>query len=347
MKATRLTAALLFGSLVAVGTLSPKPAQADAQHPLIAIAMKTQMQRRWAFDLAAMKREAKKEGARVIVQWANDDPSLQASQVENLLSQSPDALILVPVDSQAAGTIVRSAHGQGIPVVSYDIGVTTAKLDYLVVRNNSLVGKLQADDALKFAPHGTFALVKGDPGNDVAKAIAKEYDKLLVNNKNAKVVFNQFVRNWDPKTALSDAENVLSAQSDKINGFVVSNDGMALGISQALKERNLAGKVYLSGLDGDPANLKLIAQGVQTMTVWTDLNDEGSSAMKAAVALARKKKPAIKTTMVNLGAGPVPTHLANVIAVTKANLCHFITTDAPKGWVTVAEVYGKGHSSCQ
>jgi len=347
MNASKMMARWIVGPVVAAAALTAAPiVYADAKNPVIAVAMKTQVQRRWGFDMAAMEREAKKQGAKLLVQWANDDPSLQASQVENLLSQKPDVLILVPVDSQAAGRIVKSAHDQDVPVVGYDIGVATAKLDYFVMRNNSLVGEVQAKGALKMAPKGTFALIKGDPGNDVAQAISKQYDALLVNNKDVKIVFNQFVRGWDPKAALSNAENVLSAQADKIQGFVTSNDGMALGVAQAIKARNLSGKVYLSGLDADPANLQLIAQGIQTLSVWTDLEEHGSSAVKAAVALAKKQKPAIETTMVDLGAGPVPTHFVNVVAVTKDNLCSFVTKDAPKGWVSADEVFGVGKSPC-
>ena len=318
-----------------------------AKSVTIAVAMKTQVQRRWAFDIAAMKQEAAKLGVRLIIQWANDNPSLQASQVENLLSQQPDALILVAVDSQAAGRIVDSAHSQDVPVVVYDIGVSTAKVDYLVVRDSARVGVLQAEGALAQAPHGTFALLKGDPGNDVAQAIAKQYESLLVKNKNVKIVFDQFIRAWDPRAALADAENVLSAQNDKVNGFVTANDGMALGVSQALKARNLAGKVYLSGLDADVGNLQLVAQGVQTMTVWTDLADEAKSAVIAAVALANKQKPGISTTSINLGAGPVPVHLVNVTSITKGNLCDFIMKGAPKGWATADQVFGAGASPCK
>jgi D-xylose transport system substrate-binding protein len=344
-------AALVAGNACAV---DKKPVAAAEKKTVVAVAMKTQVQRRWAFDLAAMEREAKKQGVTLIVQWANDDPQLQASQVENLLSQKPDALIIVPVDSQAAGRIVKSAHDQGVPVIGYDVGISTEKLDYFVMRNNRRVGELQAEGALKMAPKGTFALVKGDAGNDVAQAIAKEYDERILKNKQVKVVFNQFIRGWDPKTALANAENVLSAQGDKVDGFITANDGMAFGIAQALKARGLAGKVYLSGLDADAANLQLIAQGVQTMSVWTDLDEAGSSAVKAAVALARKQKPSIETTEVDLGAGKVPTHLVNVIAVTKDSLCRFIylvkdlkPKDAPKGWVTADDLFGAGKSPCR
>jgi D-xylose transport system substrate-binding protein len=344
-------AVLLRGAALAALALGAAfvaaPTVAHAKTYTIAVAMKTQVQRRWAFDAAAMKREAERLGVKLIFQWANDNPATQASQVENLLSQSPDALILVPVDTEAAGRIVKSAHQQNVPVVGYDIGVSTAKLDFFVMRNNPMVGQLQAEGALKFAPHGTFALIKGDPGNDVAQAIAKEYERLLVGDKDIKVVFNQFIRGWDPRAALANAENVLSAQNDKVDAFVVSNDGMATGVAQAIKSRNLAGKVYLSGLDADPANLQLVAQGVQSMSVWTDLNEQGTSAVAAAAALAAGKRPDIESAMVDLGAGPVQTHFVKVTAISRDNLCAFVTHDAPAGWVTVKDVFPDNPDACK
>jgi len=340
------TAALMLGLMTATlgyGT----SAVADAKNPVIAVSMKTQVQRRWAFDVRAMELEAQRQGAQLIVQWANDDPALQASQVENLLSQNPDALIMVAVDSQAGGRIVRSAREQGVPVIGYDIGISTVKLDYFVMRNNAQVGQLHADAALAFAPNGTFAVFKGDPANDVAQAIGRAYEAPLINNPNVKIVFNQFIRGWDPTAAMSNAENVLSAQSDRVDGFVVSNDGMAQGVAQAIKARDLDGKVLLTGMDADVANLRLIAQGVQTMSVWTDLEAEGSAAVKAAVALARKQPFPIETADFDLGAGPVPTHQVRVIPVTKASLCDFVTREAPRGWTTPEEVFEAGAAACQ
>ena len=334
-------------SFAIAAAFAAAPMAAHAKTYTIAVAMKTQVQRRWAFDAAAMKREAEKLGVKLIFQWANDNPATQASQVENLLSQNPDALILVPVDSEAAGRIVESAHQQNVPVVGYDIGVTTAKLDFFVMRNNPMVGELQANGALAMSPNGVFALIKGDPGNDVAQAIAKSYERILGGNKSIKIVFNQFIRGWDPRAALSNAENILSAQNDHVDAFVVSNDGMATGVAQAIKSRNLAGKVYLSGLDADPANLQLIAQGVQSMSVWTDLNEQGTTAVAAAAALAAGKKPDIESSMVDLGAGPVQTHFVKVTAVNKENLCNFVTHDAPAGWVTVKEVFPENPDACK
>ena len=331
-------AAMAGAAIAAFTAMGPAPSYAQSDDIKIAVAMKTQVQRRWAFDRKAMEEEAERQGVELIFQYANDNPTLQASQVENLLSQQPDVLILVPVDSAAAGSIVRSAQEAGVPVVGYDIGVSTAKLDYFVMRNNGLVGELQAQAAMQFAPEGNFALIKGDPGNDVAQSIAASYDRILPYADGVEIVFDQFVNGWSPQTALSNAENILSANDDNVKAFVTANDGMASGVAQAIIARNLAGKVFLSGLDAESANLRLIADGVQTMTVWTDLTDHGIAAVKAAVSIAKGEEPTF-SEMVDLGAGEVPTHLVIVEEINSDNLCDFVVSGAPDGWTSVDEVF--------
>jgi D-xylose transport system substrate-binding protein len=307
----------------------------------ICVAMKTQLQRRWTFDYKAMAAEAKRLGDKTIVQWANDDPAKQASQVESLLSQGCDAMIIVPVDDKAAATLVAKAKAQNVPVVSYDILIQSKDLAYFVERNNGLVGRLQALAALRFTHgKGNYAVIKGDAANSVARDISDNVAKTL-KGKPIKIVYNQFTKNWDPKTALSVAEDVLSRYNDDIGAFVTSNDGMATGVVQALKGRNIAGKVFVSGLDADPANLQLIAQGAQTMSVWTPIDQQGKLAAAAAHSLANGTKPAAQAKVQG-----IPTAFVKVVEVNKANLCRYITQVAPKGWVKVTDVFPGKPNQC-
>jgi D-xylose transport system substrate-binding protein len=316
----------------------------SAKDVVIGLSMKTHAQRRWTLDEALMKEEADKLGVKLVFQWANDSPTVQASQFENLLSQNVDAIVIIPIDSAAAGRLIDEAHQQNVPVISYDVAVPSAKLDYKVTRDNSKVGVLQAQAALRFAPSGNYALIKGDPANNVAHAIANAYSEILGQNKDIKIVYDQFTTNWDPKTAQAVAENALSAQNDKIAAFVSSNDGMAQGIAQAVKGRNLAGKVFISGLDADTPSLQLIAQGIQTMTVWTDLKEQDRVTIDAAVALALGKKPDVSSVMGDDGAGQYPTHQVAVYEINKDNLREFVTKMAPEGWADPKDVWPDDHS---
>lgn len=304
----------------------------------IGVAMKTQLQRRWAFDVEAMQKQADEAGVKLIVQWANDDADTQSQQVENLLSQGIDALIITPVDDKAAAASVTQAKSEGVPVVAYDIGVQGVPVDYFVIRDNPQVGVLQAEGAMEFAAEGNYALIEGDPANDVAQAIHQAHLDTLDGQPPA-VVYDQFTKNWDPETALSEAENILSANDDKVAAFLTANDGMATGVIQALRGRNLAGKVFVSGLDADPANLKLIDEGAQTMSVWTQIDEQGKIAVEVATQLARGEEIEAETEVDNGSDNPIPARVAPVVAITKDNLCEFVNEIAPEGWVTAEEIF--------
>ncbi len=337
----------LFAIAATVLGLAPLAAHAkDPKDILIAFSFKTHTEWRWTFDEAKLREEAAKAGVKVVFQWANNNPTTQASQFENLLSQNPDVIVINAVDGAAAGPLVDEAHKQNIPVIGYNSGVSTAKLDFIVRRDDVAVGTMQAEQALKFAPHGTFALIMGDAGNDVAHKMSQAYDKILRNDKDIKIVYDQYTSNWDPKLGQAAAENVLSAQNDKIDGFVVAADGLATGVAQAIEERNLTGKVYMSGDDGDPFNMRLIAQGVQTMTAYGDIADQAKVTIAAAVALAQGKKPDMSTEMFDDGAGPYPGHPLQPVLVTKDNLCDFIFKIAPPGYIKESDVFPDNPNAC-
>ncbi len=320
---------------------------AHAEDITIGMAMKTHTELRWKFDEEIMKDEASKLGVKLNFQWADNSPTTQASQFENLLSQKVNAIVIIPIDSAAAGRLIDEAHDQKVPVVSYDVPVSSAKLDFMVERNNAEVGVLQANAALRFAPKGNYVIIKGDPGNSVAAIFGEGAEGILKVNKNINIVYDQFMANWDQKGAEAVAENQLSAHNDDIAAFVTSNDGMGQGVAQAVIGRNLAGKVFISGLDADTASLRLIAQGVQTMTVWTDLDEQDRTAVRAAVALAKGQKPDMTTVMTDDGKGPYPYHPIKVLEVNKDNLCDFVVKIAPKGWVSPKDVFPDNPDACK
>ena len=337
----------VFGASVALAGCTTAPGTSDGgdEQIVIGVAMKTQQQRRWTFDVAAMQAEADKLGAKLVVQYANDDADTQASQVENLLSQGIDALIITPVDDKAAASSVTAAKNEGVPVISYDIGVQGVPVDYMVIRDNPQVGVLQAEAALAFAPEGNYAIIGGDAANDVAQAIHTSVVATL-DSKAPKVVYDQFTKNWDPTTALSEAENILSSNNDDVSAFITANDGMATSAVQALRGRGLAGKVFVSGLDADPANLKLIDEGVQTMSVWTQIDEQGKIAADVAFKLASGETVKPETTVDNGSGQEIPARVAPVVAITKDNLCDFVTKIAPKGWVTAADIFADPATAC-
>jgi D-xylose transport system substrate-binding protein len=84
-------------------------------------------------------------------------------------------------------------------------------------------------------------------------------------------VADQWVDNWDAATAEKMMENILTAQQNKIDAVVASNDGTALGELQAMSAQGLAGKVPISGQDATADGCNSIVKGEQTVSVYKDI----------------------------------------------------------------------------
>ncbi len=345
---TALLGAAGLSVVAAAMAAVPAAAQEDlsGEGLTIGVAMRTETQPRWRFDVASMQERADELGATLIVQWANDDPIRQSSQVENLLSQGIDALIIVPVDDRAAAALADNAMASDVPVIAYDIGIQDTDVSYFLTRDNREVGRLQVQGALDFAPPNAddpprYALIKGDPDNNVARDIAAVYDEMLTPLAEAGeiiIVADQWHDNWSGETALQTAENALAAQNDDIDAFITSNDGMAIGVVQAIQGRDLGGQIYVSGLDADLPNDRLIVEGLIARSVWTKIDEMGRRAVEVAVALAQDIEPAADGTT-NNGYADIPSAFIEVVAVTRDNMCDWIANVAPAGWVTVEDVY--------
>ncbi len=80
--------------------------------------------------------------------------------------------------------------------------------------------------------------------------------KPYVDSGKIKVVGDQWVDGWLPENALKIMENALTANNNKIDAVVASNDATAGGAIQALSAQGLSGKVAISGQDADLAGIK-------------------------------------------------------------------------------------------
>lgn len=84
-------------------------------------------------------------------------------------------------------------------------------------------------------------------------------------------------------------EQFLTANDNKVDAIVASNDGTAGGAIAALDAQGLAGSVPVSGQDADKAALNRVARGTQTVSVWKDSRELGKKAAEIAAALAAGK----------------------------------------------------------
>lgn len=232
--------------------------------------------------------EAKKRGVDLTVTDAQNDASQQADQLQNFTSSGYGAVIVNPVDSDAAGPAVRAADKADIPVVAVDRGVNKAKTETLVASDNVAGGELAAKTvAEKLGGSGKIVILQGQAGTSAARERAEGFAEGLKAYPGIKVLAEQ-PADFDRTKGLDVMSNLLQAHPD-VEGVVAANDEMALGAIKALGSK--AGRsVAVVGFDGTPDGLKAVKDGTLYASVAQQPSQLGRIAVDNALRALDGKK---------------------------------------------------------
>ena len=317
----------------------------------IGFLLKTMQEERYQRDKAAFLAKAKALGAEVIFDSANNDEQTQLAAFENMLSRGARAIVLQPVNTGTAGSMVTSAHRNGVKVVGYDAMLVNGPLDAMVMQDSWAVGKLQAEAMVAWlkAKYGSITgnvvLIRGQPGDSNANTMSSGVLEVLKANSGLKLVADQSHEGWSPDKAMATTENLLTKSGNKIDAVICNNSGMARGVIAALDAQGLANadKIFVAGSDADLVNIQYVAQGKQAVDIWKKIDPLAESAAEIAVTLAtnpdKDPKSLFKVDrVINNGAVNVPTLVTPVVLVDRNNLDQTIIAE---GFYTHKQVYGK------
>jgi D-xylose transport system substrate-binding protein len=318
--------------VITVALITVVSGAAFAKSLVVGVSWSNFQEERWKTDEAAIKGQLEKLGAKYISADAQADSSKQISDVENLIARGCNALIILAYDADAISPAIARAKAEGIPVVGYDRLIEDPYAFYLTFDNKE-VGRLQAREVFKVKPEGNYVFIKGsstDPNADFLHAGQLEVLKEAMDAGKIKNVGEQYTEGWKPEVAQKNMEQILTANNNKVDAVVASNDGTAGGVVAALTAQGMEGITPVSGQDGDHAALNRVARGTQTVSVWKDARELGKAAADVAVALANGNKIA---NAIPWAGGPkgvkMDASLLKPVPITRANLNAVI--DA--GWV--------------
>ena len=259
---------------------------------VVGVSWNNYQEERWAkFDEPAIKQAVEAGGGSYISNDAKSSAETQASNVENLISQGANVLIILAQDGTAIKPSVATAIQNGVPVIAYDRLIEDEKALYITF-DNVEVGRLQAKSIFGAVPKGNYVVIKGNKADANADFLRSGYEDVIgdaVKAGDIKIVGETYTDNWDPAKAQTEMEQFLTANNNDVQAVLSENDGMAGGVVSALTAQGLAGKVPVSGQDGDQAALNRVALGTQTVDVWKDARLLGKTAGDAAVALCANK----------------------------------------------------------
>lgn len=226
------------------------------------------------------QKAAEAAGATLNVVDAQNDAATQANQIADAVTQSPAAIVINPVDSDAAGSAVGPAANANIPVVAVDRAVNGAQVASLVSSDNVQGGTLAAEALGKaMGGSGDVIVLQGVPGTSASRDRGQGFTQ-GVGSAGLKVVAQQ-PANFDRAQGLNVATNLLQANATA-TGIFAENDEMALGAIQALGNR--AGKeVKVFGFDGTDDALAAVEAGTMVGTIAQQPAELGKVAVETAL----------------------------------------------------------------
>jgi inositol transport system substrate-binding protein len=216
---------------------------------------------------------------------AKEDAAAQLAQVENFISQGMNAVVVVPVNTEATTPITEACAEAKMPLVYANLPD-----DVVFVGSNSIdAGIFQMEYiAEKIGGKGNVVIMIGKLDNEAAikrtegvEQVAAKYPDITITKKQT--------ANWSREEGLSLMENWLSS-GDPIAAVASNNDDMALGAIQAIEAAGLLGQIIVGGVDATPDALAEMDKGRLDVTVFQDASGQGGGSIKAAVSLAKGEK---------------------------------------------------------
>lgn len=258
----------------------------------------------------------------VIYANADADAAQQQQQADSALSQGADVLVLDPVDSAAAATIVTSAQAEEIPVISYDRPIPDVPADYYVSFDNEAIGAAIAqslvDELDTQGVEGGILQVNGSP-TDAAAGLIRDGVSGVVDASGYEVLAEFDTPGWQPPEAQEWVGGQINQFGDQVVGVVAANDGTGGASIAAFRSAGIDPVPPVTGNDAELAAIQRIVSGDQFNTISKPISIVAEAAAEVAYGFATGSPPEGETTLFD-----TPSALFEPTVVTRDNLVEVI-----------------------
>jgi inositol transport system substrate-binding protein len=238
---------------------------------------------------------AKKAGATVQVEDAQNDVGKQLSQIQNLIAQKVDAIIVNPVDTDATPKMTKMVSDAKIPLVY----VNRKPVDFeklpagvaFVASDERVSGTLEAQEVCRILKgKGNIVVLMGELSNEAARTRTKDIEEVVATAQCSGIkILDKREGKWDRTQGQDLVTNWLSSGL-KFDAVVANNDEMAIGAINALKAAKKWTPAFtVAGIDATPDALASMKAGDLKVTVFQNAAGQGSGAVDAALKLIKKQ----------------------------------------------------------
>jgi autoinducer 2-binding protein LuxP len=215
------------------------------------------------------------------------DMRRQTHMVLDALASDPDYLIFM-LDSFRQRSLIERLVSRSRPKVILQ-NITTPVREWGKAQPFLYVGfdheegtRLLIDHYVESRPeHERFAIFYGEPGF-VSRARGETFRTAMLKRTDKTLAATYFV-GFDREKARTAALSLLG-RDDRIGFIYACSTEIALGVSEAIEQLGLVGKVATNGWGGGSEELELIARGRLTATAMR-MDDDSGVAIAEAIAL--------------------------------------------------------------
>ena len=219
-----------------------------------------------------LEKEAKKRGYNFRVSHAQSKIEKQIADVEDIVAQSPDYLILGPIDTEGSASALRIAKEAGVPVivVNRDIQGEAGK-DYVtkIYSDFEWIGEKMGQLVQEAFPDKEMIRIveiHGTPGGGNTIGMQAGLRRKIEETDNMEIVASQ-PGNFERAAAMKSMENIISSGKE-FDAVICHYDDEAMGVIQALKAADIKigtdpskGEVIVVGNGGTTNGMKAVNAG--------------------------------------------------------------------------------------
>lgn len=252
----------------------------------------------WKSVEAGAKKAAAELGVKLtfIGPQREDDRSQQIDLVTNQALQN-DAIVLAPLDAVALRDAAKSVTDKGKPLVIIDSSLADSQsfITSYVATDNREGGRIGARRLAELlSGKGKVAVLRYMQGSASTEQREEGFLEEIKKSPGIEVVSSEQFAGATASQAQDVAANLLTrlAAGDglSVQGIFCSNQTSSYGMLQALRGKNLGGKVKFVGFDCDATFIDALKKGEMHGSVLQDPVNMGYLGVKTAVAKLRGEK---------------------------------------------------------